>query len=147
MCVLNTIWYLTLSNDNVFCTFTFWHFRMAKRKYRTTFEHFRVTTSTSDNMFYELRVKMVKIEWFFINLNFTDSFSKWKSHFSKWKCHFPNHFYSFPKFFMSTIFDSCSLPFWRVSMWFEFCSLSKMHTIFIYIFLWFAFANWIGIFI
>ena len=126
MCVLNIICNLTLSNDNVFCTFTFWHFRMAKRKYRTTFEHFRVTTSKSDNMFYELRVKMVKSEWFFINFYFAEAFCKWQSHFAKNKCHFTNSFYSLPNFFVSTIFDFCSLPFWRVSMWFEFCSLSKM---------------------
>ena len=98
MCVLNIICNLTLSNDNVFCTFTFWHFRMAKRKYRTTFEHFRVTTSKSDNIFYELRVKMVKSEWFFINFYFAEAFCKWQSHFAKNKCHFSNHFCSFPFF-------------------------------------------------
>ena len=107
---------------------------MAKRKYRTTFEHFRVTTSKSDNMFYELRVKTVKIEWFFINFHFGVAFLEWKSHLHKNKCHFTNHFCSLPKFFMSTIFDFCSLPFLRVSMWVEFCSLSKMHTIFGYFF-------------
>ena len=114
----------------MFSTFNFWHFTMISCKSWPIFVHSRLTTSKSDNIFYELRVKMVKIEWFFNNLNFTDSFSKWKSHFSKWKCHFTNSFYSLSIFFVSTIFEFCSLPFWRVSMWFEFCSLSKMRRYF-----------------